>query len=258
MVAVTVWEEFAAPLRTFVARRAPRGVDVDDLVQDIFVRIQEQLPNLRDADRIDAWIFQIARNVVADAFRSRGRRDALAARTAREADAPPADGDDRAAEASLASCLASMIARLAEPYREAIELTELRGMTQIAAAGRAGISISGMKSRVQRGREQLKRVIHDSCRVELDVRGGVIECDPRLRPSPCSSDSMDMTNKTESKELETTTTALPAEAASGCCGGPAPTESSACCALDAEVKATGGAGCGCGAKATTTTRKGCC
>jgi hypothetical protein len=38
----------------------------------------------------------------------------------------------------------------------------------------------------------------------------------------------------------------PAGAASGCCGGPAPASSGACCALDAEAKASGQSGCGCG------------
>ena len=36
-----------------------------------------------------------------------------------------------------------------------------------------------------------------------------------------------------------------------CCGGPAPSGTSACCALDAEVKSTGGTGCGCGSAAAT-------
>ncbi|KAB2910939.1 MAG: RNA polymerase sigma factor SigZ [Kofleriaceae bacterium] len=263
--AATLWNQFAAPLRSFVAKRAPREVEADDVLQDVFVRIQEQLPKLREADRIDAWIFQIARNVVADAFRRRTRREALDDRTAAEgAPSPPTD-DDRAAETALAGCLAPMIAQLPEPYREAIELTEIRGMTQADAARLVGISISGMKSRVQRGREHLKGIIGEFCRVETDVRGGVIECDPlredcgaSVRPSPCSNDSMGMKESIEVNPTETTTNTTAETASTGCCGGPAPKDASACCALDAEVKATGGSGCGCGAKPAATTKKGCC
>ena len=265
--AATLWDQFAAPLRSFVARRAPREVDTEDVLQDVFVRIQEQLPRLRDADRIDAWIFQIARNVVADAFRRRTRREALDQKTAAEAPLPMTD-DDRSAEASLAGCLATMIAELPEPYRQAIELTEIRGMTQAEAARLVGISVSGMKSRVQRGRDHLKGIIHDFCRVETDVRGGVIECDPlradcgpSVRPSPCSSDSMGMKETIEANATETITTTSETTS-TGCCGGPASTDASACCALDEEVKATGGSGCGCGPTTATTTpkatKKGCC
>jgi RNA polymerase sigma-70 factor, ECF subfamily len=180
-----LWDSFAGPLRAFVAKRIPPTADVDDVVQDVFVRIQEQLPHLRDADRIDAWIFQIARNVVANVFRTRSRRDA---RNVSEDEAPEllaaADDDEREAVQALASCLTRMIDQLPEPYRTAIELTEIAGLTQAEAAERLDISLSGMKSRVQRGRARLEGIIRSTCRVELDVRGGVTECDP-LRPSRC-------------------------------------------------------------------------
>jgi RNA polymerase sigma-70 factor (ECF subfamily) len=250
----TLWREFAAPLRSFVSKRAPREVDVEDVLQEVFLRIQQHLPSLRDADRVGAWIFQIARNVVAESFRKRRRREAPDHPSANESVAPFTEEDERAGEVALASCLPAMIDQLPDTYREAIELTEIGGMTQVDAARVVGISTSGMKSRVQRGRARLETIIKASCRIEIDVRGSVIECDP-LRPSGCSSNSMGMTNTNQAKPTESTNTER--AATTGCCGGPAPQSSGACCALDAEVKATGGSGCGCASK-TTTTKKGCC
>lgn len=193
------WIDLYAPLRSFVTKRVPSGVDPADVVQEVFARIQAGLPTLRDNDRIDAWMFQIARNVIADVFRARARSEAHAARSFSDdpgSDAP-GSADDRSGVVALTACLGSLIAQLASPYRDAVEQTELRGLTQTSAAKAAGISVSGMKSRVQRGREHLKEIILASCHVELDVRGGVIECEPRsatgcgdrVRPSPCSSDS---------------------------------------------------------------------
>ena len=54
-------------------------------------------------------------------------------------------------------------------------LTELEGVTQKDAAAKLGLSISGMKSRVQRGRGKLKDVVLDCCEVELDRRGGLVD-----------------------------------------------------------------------------------
>jgi hypothetical protein len=45
---------------------------------------------------------------------------------------------------------------------------------------------------------------------------------------------------------------------SGCCGGAAPASADACCALDAQVKATGGSGCGCSTASPAPTQSGCC
>jgi RNA polymerase sigma-70 factor (ECF subfamily) len=66
-----------------------------------------------------------------------------------------------------------MIARLAEPYRMAIELTSQQGLTQTEAAKRAGTSVSGMKSRVQRARRRLRQMLLRCCAVDVDRRGGV-------------------------------------------------------------------------------------
>jgi hypothetical protein len=100
------------------------------------------------------------------------------------------EGADRAAEAELAPCLTAMIGRLAEPYRTAITLTSLRGLTQAEAARAAGVSISGMKSRVQRGREQLRRTLLRCCAIAVDVRGGVSDFHKR-GPGACGAPAAD-------------------------------------------------------------------
>lgn len=66
-----------------------------------------------------------------------------------------------------------------------------------------------------------------------------------------------MTLEARSTGTETRSTEPPKQE-SGCCGGPAEAGSGACCALDQEVKASGGAGCGCGVKTATPAKKGCC
>ena len=168
-----LWQEFAPPLRAFLARRVPRGVDADDLLQEVFLRVVRHLGTLRATERPEAWLFQIARNALRDALRARQRRgdrtDPL------ETDLP-ADADtetERLAEAELAPCLTGMIRRLSEPYRTAVEFTSLRGLTQAAAAREVGVSVSGMKSRVQRGREQLRQMLIRCCEIDVDARGGV-------------------------------------------------------------------------------------
>ena len=70
----------------------------------------------------------------------------------------------------LKAAFRRMIYSLPEPYREALVLTEFDGLTQQELADRLGISLSGAKSRVQRGREQLKQMLHECCTFEFDRR----------------------------------------------------------------------------------------
>jgi RNA polymerase sigma-70 factor, ECF subfamily len=64
-----------------------------------------------------------------------------------------------------------MIQQLPEHYREAVILSELQGLTQKEVAKVQGTSLSGAKSRVQRGRALLKNMLDDCCRLEFDHRG---------------------------------------------------------------------------------------
>jgi RNA polymerase sigma-70 factor (ECF subfamily) len=176
------WQDVAARLRPFVACRVPAH-EIDDVMQDVFVRMQRGLAGLRDEERLTSWLFQIARSSVAEHARTRARHPVAEPDDDRAA-AEPAD-DDREAAGQLASCVSLFVAQLPSPYREAVTLVELEGLTAREAAAMAGISVSGMKSRVQRGRAQLRELFEACCEIALDARGKPTEFTPRARPCGC-------------------------------------------------------------------------
>jgi RNA polymerase sigma-70 factor (ECF subfamily) len=167
--AAVPWIDVAARLRPFVAHRVPPS-DIDDVVQDVLVRMHRGLPELRDDNRFSAWMFQVARNAIADKGRINARVP-IDTDDLDETPAPPASDDDREAATALAGCVSLFVAQLPSPYREAITLVELEGRTAKEAADMVGISVSGMKSRVQRGRAQLRDLFEQCCEIAVDVRG---------------------------------------------------------------------------------------
>ena len=68
-----------------------------------------------------------------------------------------------------------MIESLPEHYREALMLSEIDGLTQKEVAERLSLSVSGAKSRVQRGRAMVKDMLFDCCKFEFDHRGNVMD-----------------------------------------------------------------------------------
>ena len=169
------WKELDAKLRPFVARRVRSESDVDDVVQDVFLRLHHTASSLRDGERFGAWVYRIARNAIVDHHRSKARHPI----SDREPIDEELEEDDRSAEEELAAWIAVFVAMLPTPYREALTLTELEGLTQKEAAAMLGLSLSGMKSRVQRGREQLRELLEACCSIAVDVRGRVVACEPR-------------------------------------------------------------------------------
>jgi RNA polymerase sigma-70 factor (ECF subfamily) len=179
--AAVPWTDVAERLRPFVAHRVPSS-EIDDVVQDVLVRMHRGLPDLRDDDRFSAWMFQIARNAIVDA----GRKRIHAPQTGSELDeirAAPTSDDDREAASALAGCVSLFVAQLPSPYREAITLVELEGKTAKQAAEMVGVSVSGMKSRVQRGRAQLRELFERCCEIAVDARGKPMDFTPRCQPS---------------------------------------------------------------------------
>jgi RNA polymerase sigma-70 factor (ECF subfamily) len=175
-----MWAELHDRLHAFVARRVPDRAVVDDLAQEILLRLYKHIGRLREQDRLDAWAYQVARNVIADYWRNQAAARELAfdpALSERVASLPDLAGFDLADQlrSEIASCLAPMVERLADPYREAIRLTDLGDHTQAEAAAELGLSTPGMKARVQRGRAQLRELLRACCRIELDRRGQVTE-----------------------------------------------------------------------------------
>ena len=174
-----LWSQLGGDLRRYVAKRVPDSM-VDDLHQEIFARVLARREELRDADRVAPWVFRIARSVVVDHLRKERKNAPIPEELASEV-----EDDDNESIRVLATWLAAMVETLPEPYREAIELTELQGLSQAEAAERLGMSYSGFKSRVQRGRAKLREILAQCCAVELDTRGGVIDYKPNCQPKCC-------------------------------------------------------------------------
>src|SRR5450432_269532 len=184
------YRELEARLRPFVARRVSAASEVDDVMQDVFLRMQRSLADLRDEERFGPWVYQVARSAIAEHRRARARHPLAIGEPVDAADRGEPE-DDGAVAREVATYLAPFIAMLPSPYREALTLTELEGATQKDAADMMGVSLSGMKSRVQRGREKLRALLEDCCEIALDARGRVIGCEPKKngkQPSDCCCD----------------------------------------------------------------------
>ncbi len=177
------WRELRARMHGFVGRRVGNPEDAEDIVQDVFARMQRNIEALSAADRLDAWAFRIARNAIADHYRSPNRRNVTGEAAAKVMDDLAVDGavDEQSndARAEMARCIAPMVRGLPDSYRRAVELTDLEGLTQAAAAERLGLSLPGAKSRVQRGRARLKDMLLRCCEIETDRRGRVIAFEAR-------------------------------------------------------------------------------
>lgn len=177
-----LWLDFADGVRAFVRRRLPTDADAEDLLQDIFLRIHEGVDRLENADRVQAWIYTIARRAVADFYRTpRPPVDAVED----PPDAPPGEASEPLAHTTpysgahdvheeVLSWLRPMAEELPDMYRRPLVMADFEGYTQQEVADELGLSLSGAKSRVQRARVKLGEMLKACCEIEFGREGRAV------------------------------------------------------------------------------------
>lgn len=161
-----LWRQHRAALRGYIAGRVREADAVDDILQEVFLKAYTGLHAVKSPGSVAAWLFRIAANTIADHYRSRKPMETLPEQLA-------APAPERDAIAELAACLRPLIAELPATYRAALVMSEIDGLPQREVADRLGLSLSGAKSRVQRGREHLRRLLSECCDIETGRRGVV-------------------------------------------------------------------------------------
>ncbi|MYG20571.1 MAG: sigma-70 family RNA polymerase sigma factor [Gemmatimonadales bacterium] len=179
--AMPAWSEFQRRMRRYVSGRV-ESAWADDVTGDIFLRLLQRQDSLAEARDPLAWTYRVAANVIADHHRRRSVERRTLKQLGAEAQAPDPGlngSDHEALRRDLEACLLPFALDLPPKYAEALLLTYFRGLSQVEAAQRLELSVSGMKSRVQRARAMLRRQLMDCCDFEMDRRGGVIDMRPR-------------------------------------------------------------------------------
>ena len=172
-----IWQAYHAGLRRFIRSRVGDDTMADDILQDVFVRIHSHVASLRERNKIKGWIYQISRNAIIDHYRNEKKSEPLPEGLM----APEIDASDQARQ-DIESCILPMILNLPEKYRQAVMLYEIEGLAQKQVAERLEISLSGAKSRVQRGRAMIKDMLTACCRFEFDRRGVMVDYEAK---TPC-------------------------------------------------------------------------
>jgi len=171
-----LWRESSARLRAWFERHT-NAADAEDLVQETFIRVHERLDTLLDTASVRAWLGTIARNVLVDHRRRATRTAEVSA-----LDEPPQpEPDDGNLDLTVAGWLEDHLRELEPADAEALRVVDLEGRTQKELAERAGLSLSGAKSRVQRARTRLRARLEDCCAFAFDARGGILAYEKRRR-----------------------------------------------------------------------------
>lgn len=168
------WARLHGRICQFVCSRVSSMEDAEDILQDVLLRIYAKMGTVRDSARMESWAYQVARNRIIDYYRSRRQWVDLPETVAVEEET-----ENDPSKGSLLTSLLETVHELPETYREAVLMADLHGAGQKDIAAHFGISLSGAKSRVQRGRQMVYDALSRCYIFEFDTRKNLSNYQPR-------------------------------------------------------------------------------
>jgi RNA polymerase sigma-70 factor, ECF subfamily len=169
----TIYNEFRSRLYSFILKRVKDKDVTEDILHEVFLKIHKKSDQLKDVSKIESWIYSIARNTITDHFRGK-KFDEIT----EEHDEAVEVSEQSDIQKTLNISMRSMILKIPQPYRDALVQADLRRKKQTDLAKKYGLSVSAIKSRVQRARKMLKEMLMQCCHFEFDKFGIVIDYNP--------------------------------------------------------------------------------
>ncbi|ADV48065.1 RNA polymerase, sigma-24 subunit, ECF subfamily [Cellulophaga algicola DSM 14237] len=164
-----IWADLNEELFAFMLSQLKDEELAKDLHQEVFIKVQTKIHQLKHSSKLTSWVYQITRNTIIDHFRKTTSKNI----SLENVDIAESEVDNFK-YSNLSTCINQKIKLLSATHQEVILLTAFQNYTQKELAEHLKISYSGTKSRVQKAREILKNTILDCPNLEADSSGKLL------------------------------------------------------------------------------------
>jgi RNA polymerase sigma-70 factor, ECF subfamily len=170
----TIYQTFDSQLADLICRKVNHQECCNDILQEVYIKVILNIDKIEKADNVRSYLLKIADNAVVDHYRKELNKKNV---TFSEDFVLLEETHANDQSLKLADCcLKPMIESLEPIYREALILIELEGLSQQQYAEKVGISYTNAKTRVQRAREKLRKIILQCCQYQFDKYGNIVSC----------------------------------------------------------------------------------
>ena len=166
----TIWIDLNEELYKFILGKIKDEQISKDIHQEVFLKVQTKIHQLKHTSKLTSWVYQITRNTIIDYFRKvKDKNISITDFDIAETDTDNFD------YSNLTNCINQKIENLSSQHKEAIILTSFKNYSQKELSEHLKISYSGTKSRVQKAKEILRVNILDCPNVESDKTGKLLD-----------------------------------------------------------------------------------
>ncbi len=165
------YKEIYENVKAYVSKLTPDKDQADELTQEVFLKAHDSIGALRGHDKLVPWLRRIAYNTIIDHHRKKKTVPFIT-------DLPADDDISNEGNEELMKCITRMLEDLPETDRNLLDAIEIKGMTQVEYAQKYNLTVSTVKSRIQRAKQKIKIGISGNCFLVTDLYGNVVAHNP--------------------------------------------------------------------------------
>jgi RNA polymerase sigma-70 factor (ECF subfamily) len=174
-----LWKNVYGKIFGYVSKHVKDLDETNDIIQNTFIKVREHIDELKHPGKAEQWMFRIAQNSMYDYFREKKKESELQKNLQISIQNDGNEANESIIKTQNLSDYAGFISNsLPEKYRIAVYMADIEGKSMKEVATALDLSVSGAKSRVQRGRKMIKELILQCCQVQTDVYGNIIDYKP--------------------------------------------------------------------------------
>nr|WP_299200842.1 sigma-70 family RNA polymerase sigma factor [uncultured Brumimicrobium sp.] len=148
----------------FILKKVKRKSSANDIFQNTFLKIHDNLPSLKNKDKAKSWVFQIARNEIINYIKKESVY----------AEQKGLIPEELLSKHQEVCCFDRFINELPKIYKETIELVYIEGKKQKEVATTLNISLENVKARIRRAKLILAKRFNACCKYKYNEKGQLV------------------------------------------------------------------------------------
>ena len=148
----------------FILKKVKNKDATNEIFQNSFLKIHKNINQIKELEKVKAWIFQIVRNEIANYFNQKSKYS----------NQLNVNKTETSNDYQEVCCFDKFINELPDNYKDVIELVYIDGKKQYEAAEILEISLANVKARIRRAKSILKQNFQECCKFTLNKNGDLI------------------------------------------------------------------------------------
>jgi RNA polymerase sigma-70 factor, ECF subfamily len=177
------WNRFRIELFNYINSRINHEFDAEEILQDVFIKMYNNFDQLSDHSKLKAWLYKITKHAIIDYYRRR-KESMIPLENVEHLLIKEEENNNMNDE--IIACLMMFLDQLPDQYQQPVKMHDLKEKKHREISKELNMSLSGSKTRVQRGREKLKEILSDCCDIEFDAYGNVIDYTLLKKDTTCN------------------------------------------------------------------------